>query len=68
MERLIIDTRREGYNFDQVQNTMTVGELISLLQDYEEDTPIYFGFDNRYTVGGLTLGMIEAEEANEDEE
>ena len=66
MERIVIDAQNEGYNFKQIQNTMTVGELIELLQDFDKDTKIYLSFDNRYTVGGLRAGMIEAEEADED--
>ena len=69
MEKLIIDTTREGYGTDQIERTMTVGELIAALEDYDEDTPVYLGFDNRYTYGGITescFGSIEIEE-DEDE-
>lgn len=54
MDKLIIDTVREGYGTDQIRRTMTVGELIAFLEDYDEDTPVYLGFDNRYTYGGIT--------------
>lgn len=54
MDKLIINTVREGYGLDQIRNTMTVGELIELLQDYDEDTKIYLSFDNGYTYGGIT--------------
>ena len=65
MEKLIYSTFREGYGVDQISRTMTVGELISFLGDYDEDTPIYLSFDNGYTYGGI----IEARfEENYDEE
>lgn len=50
---IIIDTRREGYGVDQIRDTMTVGDLIALLQELDDDMPIYTGHDNRYTYGGL---------------
>lgn len=53
MEKLLYQTFREGYGIDQVRRTMTVGELIDFLSDYDEDTPIYLSFDNGYTYGGL---------------
>jgi len=59
---IMINTFREGYGIDQVKRTMTVGELINFLQDFDEDEPIYLGFDNQYTVGGLTEGMFEEPE------
>lgn len=69
MERLIIEAHGgEGYSFSQIQNTMTVGELIAALQEYDEDAKIYLSYDNRYTVSGLNSSMIEAEEAGEEEE
>ena len=52
MKSLIYSTFREGYGPDQVRKTMTVGELIALLEDYDEDTPVYLSFDNGYTYGG----------------
>ena len=65
MEKLVYSTFREGYGVDQISRTMRVGELISFLEDYDEDTPIYLSFDNGYTYGGI----IEARfEENYDEE
>ena len=48
---------------------MTVGELIAFLEGYDEDTPIYLGFDNGYTYGGITEGRFEEDygEDGEDE-
>lgn len=69
MERVIIEAfGGEGYSFSQIQSTMTVGELIQLLQEYDEDAKIYLSYDNRYTVSGLNSSMIGSEKADEDEE
>jgi hypothetical protein len=65
MSKLIYSTFREGYGVDQIRNTMTVGELIAFLEDFDEDTPIYLSFDNGYTYGGVTEQRFEE---NYDEE
>ncbi len=69
MAQLILNTMREGYGTDQVKETMTAGELIRLLEDYDEDTKIYLAFDSRYTYGGILEQRFEEEddEENEDE-
>lgn len=67
MEKLILDTVREGYSADQIRHTMTVGELISFLEDYDEDTPIYLGFDRRYTYGGITEHRFELDHGEDAE-
>ncbi len=59
MKRLTYSTFREGYGTDQVRRTMTVGELIAFLENYDEDTPVYLSFDNGYTYGGITVGRFE---------
>lgn len=61
MEKLIINTLREGYGIDQVRRTMTVGELKEFLEDWDEDTEIYLAFDNGYTYGGITEYRIISE-------
>lgn len=69
MKKLLIQTFREGYGIDQIRKTMTVGELIDFLGNYDEDTPVYLSFDNGYTYGGITESCFEDdyEEDNEDE-
>ena len=49
MKKLVLYTYREGYGIDQVRKTMTVGDLIEFLEEYDEDTPVYLGFDSGYT-------------------
>ena len=65
MKSLIYSTFREGYGPDQVRKTMTVGELIVFLEDYDEDTPVYLSFDNGYTYGGINreefIALMESE-------
>lgn len=53
MEKLIYSTFRAGYGIDQIKKTMTVGELMDFLSNYDEETPIYLSFDNGYTYGGI---------------
>ena len=65
---LSISARREGYAVDQISNTMTVGELIRLLEDYDEDMEVYISNDNGYTYGGIIEGRINMEYAEEEEE
>lgn len=66
MEKLILHTFREGYDFDQIAETMTVGDLINFLSCYNEDTPVYLGFDNMYTVGGIRERMFEERYGDEE--
>lgn len=62
MARVIIAADREGYDIDQVRETMTVGELVALLQDYDEDAPVYLSHDNGYTFGGITERKIKEDD------
>ena len=55
MKKLICSTFREGYGIDQIRRTMTAGELINFLAQYDEDTPVYLSFDNGYTYGGISV-------------
>lgn len=68
-EILIMDTRRNGYGPEQCNETMTVGELIELLQEYDEDMEVFTGHDNRYTYGSITSRDFDTMEiAGEEEE
>lgn len=67
-EVLIILAEREGYSIDQVRRTMTVGELIEALQEYDEDTPIYLSHDSGYTYGGILESRMEVQYMNDDED
>lgn len=58
MAKIIINAERQGYGVDQIRRTMTVGELIAMLSDYDEDDEVYLGHDMKsygwYTYGGIT--------------
>lgn len=62
MKALYIEGRRNGYSPKQCGRTMTVGELIGFLQDFDEDTPIYIKNDNGYTYGNITEGSFEEDD------
>ena len=71
--KLIIEARRDGYAIDQIRRTMTVGELMAMLEQFDEDTPVYLGHDPQrygyYTYGGITEDCFnENEDEDEDEE
>ena len=56
---LTINAHREGYAPDQIASTMTVGELIEFLNNFDEDEKIYLSHDNGYTYGGITAYRFE---------
>ena len=66
--KILLNTNRSGYSTDQIKNTLTVGELIGILSDYDEDAKVYFSNDNGYTYGGLNWDTVEEREESEDEE
>ena len=68
---LYIDAQREGYAIGQIHSTMTVAELISYLEQFDEDTPVYLRHDGGYTYGGINWnsfadGEIGGEDTDED--
>lgn len=62
MDKLILNTVKEGYAVDQIRRTMTVAELRDFLDDYDDETPVYLGFDYGYTYGGITENHFELKE------
>ena len=58
MTNVYIDSRRDGYSPRQCHDTMTVGELIDILSQYDEDQPVYIRNDNGYTYGNITERTI----------
>lgn len=65
---IIIEAEREGYSLSQCYKTMTAGQLIEVLQQYDEDTPIYFSHDNGYTYGSLRGENIDFRYEDDEEE
>ena len=76
MKYVEIGARREAYSVDDVAgSTLTLGELIDVLEDLEdevgEDAPVILSHDNGYTYGSIHEGYISIEETDkelEDEE
>ena len=64
--KLFINAHRAGYAPEQIQHTMTVGELIAALEEFDEDTPVFLKHDDGYTYGGISWGDLE--EGDEDDE
>lgn len=71
MKYIILQTCREGYDAMQAEDcatALTVGELISVLNNYDKDLKVYFDNDNGYTYGSVTEDCIDEEEYGEEEE
>ena len=57
--KLFIEGRRNGYAPDQIKRTMTVGELIEFLEQFDEEAEVYLNNDNGYTFGSITESSFE---------
>ena len=68
MNVLTIDAHRDGYSIDQVDETITVSDLIYRLEDFDGDTPVYISYDNGYTYGGISEYDINLEDVEEEED
>lgn len=64
---LFIDGKRNGYSPAQSGKTMTVGDLISFLQEFPEDEKVYLRNDRGYTYGSITERDFELDEAEGDD-
>ena len=65
-EYLVIEASRTAYSPSQIKWTMTVGELIELLEYYDENTPVVLSHDNGYTYGGLRQYDFGTKEVDEE--
>lgn len=67
--KLIIETTRESYSINSV-NSITIGELIKVLEYYGEynglDAEVVLSFDNGYTYGGIHERDIRQQENGEE--
>lgn len=61
-----IEGRRNGYGPDQCGKTMTVGELISFLEMFDEEAKVYLKNDNGYTYGNISESSFEEDYLEED--
>ena len=66
--KLFLNTKRNGYSTDQCGQTMTVKELIELLDQYEDDTEVFLKNDGGYTYGSITEWDFEEDEDDEEEQ
>lgn len=57
--KVFIEGRRNGYALDQIKRTMTVGELIEFLEQFDEEAEVYLNNDNGYTFGSITESSFE---------
>lgn len=67
---IIIEANREGYTIEQAENereAITVGELMQMLEYFDEDTKVYISNDNGYTYGSVTEYRIREDWVDEDE-
>lgn len=68
MAKVFIDGRRDGYSPDQCGKTMTVGELIAYLEDFDEDAKVYLKNDNGYAYGRITKNSFDEDDSYDDED
>ena len=68
MNALFITGKRNGYSPEQCGRTLTVGELIELLEECDEDSPVYLKNDGGYTYGSITRYDFEMRIDEEEEE
>ncbi len=68
MNILFINGKRNGYAPSQCGETLTVGELIRELEQYDEEDLVYLDNDNGYTYGSITAWDIREEEDYGEEE
>ena len=64
---LIINAKRNGYAPDQCGKTMTVGEIMRYLEDFDPDEEIYLSHDRGYTYGSITQWDFEEREELDEE-
>ncbi len=67
MKALFIEGNRSGYDTEQCGRTMTVGELIELLSNFDEDRPVYLRNDNGYTYGHIREEDVHTSEELEED-
>lgn len=62
MKYLKIEVRRDAYSPSEIGNTLTVGELISILENYDEGMPVIMSHDSDYSYGGIVADNIDTDE------
>jgi len=67
MEKIIIYPGRDGYSTDQCGRSITAGELIEFLSQYDEDTQVYLSTGQSYGVLFTAINSVDVEETEEDD-
>lgn len=62
MSKLFLEGRTNGYVPEQCGRTMTVGELMQFLQQFDEDAEVFLRNDYGYTFGNIDERSFEEEE------
>ena len=66
---IYIEGRRDAYSADElIGRTIKVGDLISILSQYDDDTPVMINNDNGYTFGRINGSTIDEADVDIDEE
>ena len=69
MEYIVIDAKRQAYDVEGVVGTsITAGELIEILEDFDENTPVILSHDGGYTFGGIKRSFIHGEDSDDEED
>lgn len=66
--KLFIEGKRNGYSPEQCGATMTVGELIEYLEQFDEETEVFLKNDNGYTYGNINQWSFSDDEDEEGDE
>lgn len=53
--RVYINNNRDGYSPEQCYKTLTVGELMEILEDYPADAEVFVKNDGGFTYGSIDL-------------
>lgn len=68
MNIVTLETSRTEYKASEAaRRTLTVGELIQMLKQFDEDSPVVFSNDNGYTYGNVSWNTADEIVPEEDE-
>lgn len=67
MYGVFIEGRRDGYTPSQCGDTLTVGQLIAMLEGFDTDSQVYLDNDNGYTFGSIDDCSFEERLIDEEE-
>lgn len=68
MEFVKLEGNRSGYTPEQCPDTLTVGALIEVLSQFDEDMPVYLKNDDGYARGGKGAATKSSGDAVQNEE